>query len=326
MTLHEQFSDLQIPLSGNKKLFNASTLSQFAFAKIAVNNDGFPVVLISSKSDGTYLSQKNVRLNYLELAHNIECKISESGTTQFSNFSVIIFKSDEKYLQYYFLEIAETLLNSLSTKPTQKEVLNTFKGFVEIFRSLSDPPSKTVQGLWAELFIIENSENPEILLNYWHDIPQEKFDFNADIEKIEVKSSNNMDRVHIFASEQLNPPIDKQVIIASLFVKQSSRGNSIANLTNSILEKIGNPLLSDKLFSIVCKTLGNTVEQSMKVKYDYELAKNSVRFYRTQDISKIEKIDIPNKVTEVKYKSDLTEVKPINPNEIETDGKLFEAL
>ena len=229
-------------------------------------------------------------------------------------------------MQYYFLRIAEILIKSLSETPTQQEVFETFKSFVEIFRSLSEIPTKTVHGLWAELFIIEVSKEPNVLLNYWHCIPEEKFDFNADTEKLEIKSSSTLERIHTFASEQLNPPTDKQVIIGSLFVKQSTHGQSIADIANSIQEKITNNDLAEKMFTIISKTLGNTLEQSIKIKFDYDLAKSSLRFYQHQDIHKIEKIYIPNKVSEVRYKSDLTELKSIRPSRLNIGGQLFNSI
>lgn len=326
MSLLGSFSELSIPDTENSKLFNALTLDDYPFSKIGITNEGFPVILISSIADRTHLSQKNVRLKYIELTHNLECKVSENGKSEIAFFSVIVFKSMQTNLQSYFLGIAESLLQSLSQKPTQKEVFETFRNFVEIFRSLSDNPSKTLQGLWAELFLIEKSKSPDALLNYWHNIPEERFDFNADTERLEVKSSSNMERVHIFTSEQLNPPVDKQVIIASVFTKQSSSGQSISDLLESIQNKLSDISLMDKLFSIVAKTLGNTVEQSIRIKYDYNLANSSIRFYRHQDISKIERLSIPDRVSEVKYKSELTDLPPIDPNTIESDGELFRAI
>lgn len=326
MNLVEAFDTLTAPETNNRDLFNAVTLTDYPFAKIAINNESLPVILISSVADTTFISQKNIRLKYLELTHNIECKISENDTTQFANFTVIIFRSNQTYLQNYFLGIAETLIKSLSAKPTQQEIFQTFKNFVEIFRSLSDTPTKSIQGLWAELFVIEISKEPTTLLNYWHNIPEERFDFNADNEKLEIKSSSKLERIHTFASAQLNPPADKQVIIASTFVKQTTHGQSIAHVASSIQQKIIDNDLVEKMFSIISKTLGNTVEQSIKIKFDYDLAKNSLRFYRHQDISKIEKIHIPNKVSEVRYKSDLTELKPVNPNNISSKGQLFGAI
>jgi len=326
MNIAELFDTLTLPETSNRNLFNTATLQEFSFVKIGISNEGFPVILISSLADTTSFSQKNVRLKYLELIHNIECKISEEGKTSFANFTVIIFRSNQSYLQYYFLRIAETLIKSLSETPTQQEVFETFKSFVEIFRSLSEIPTKTVHGLWAELFIIDVSKEPNVLLNYWHCIPEEKFDFNADTEKLEIKSSSTLERIHTFASEQLNPPTDKQVIIASLFVKQTTHGHSIADIANSIQGKIADNDLAEKMFTIISKTLGITLEQSIKIKFDYDLAKSSLRFYQHQDIHKIEKIYIPNKVSEVRYKSDLTELSAIKQQDIGIRGQLFKAI
>jgi len=322
MNLLTVFLELDIPQTENSKLFNATALNDFPFAKIGVNYFGFPVILISSKFDQTHLSQKNIKLKYIELTHNLECKVSENGKSIIDNYSIIIFKSNEETLQNYFLGIAQTLLNSLSNNPTQKEVFETFKNFIEIFRSLTEIPTKTIQGLWAELMLIEQSKNPKTLINYWHNIPEEKFDFNADSQKIEVKSSSNLERVHIFMAEQLNPPNDSQVLIASIFTKQVSNGINVLDLLDKIDNRIKEIELKEKIYRIVSRTLGNTFEQTTKIKYDYVLAKNSLRFYKHQDISKVGRINIPERVSEVKFKSDLTKITPIDIN-LFTEGQLF---
>lgn len=306
MSLLDVFLEIEIPRTENPKLFNATALSDFSFAKIGVNYLGFPVILISSKFDQTHFSQKNIKLKYIELRHNLECKVSENGKSKIDNYSVIIFKSNEETLLNYFLGIAQSLLNSLSNKPTQKEIFETFKNFVEIFRSLTETPTKTIQGLWAELILIEQSKNPETLINYWHNIPEEKFDFNADTEKIEVKSSSNLERIHFFSSEQLNPPADSQIIVVSIYTKQMANGLTILELIERINKRITQIEIKEKVFRIVSRTLGNTFQHSIDIKYDYNLALNSLRFYRHQDISKVERINIPIKVSNVKFKSDLT--------------------
>jgi hypothetical protein len=229
-------------------------------------------------------------------------------------------------LQKYFLGIAENLLNELTKNPSQDEVYNTFKGFIEIFRAMSNPPKTTVQGLWCELLLIETSKKPETLLEFWHNMPEEKFDFNADIEKIEVKSSSSLERKHILTSDQLNSPVEKEIIIASIFARQSASGKNIADLIDSIKSKVDNEFLIDKLSTIVGGTLGNALEQGLKVKFDYELAKDSINYYQSSKISKIEEIHIPSKVSEVKYKSDLTNVETVMPNKISISGRLFSGL
>jgi len=191
---------------------------------------------------------------------------------------------------------------------------------------MSLPPTKTVQGLWAELFVIHTSENPQVLLSYWHNLPEEKFDFNADLEKIEVKSSSSLERIHTFTADQLLPPDDKSVLVASLFTKQIPNGLSVVDLADLINRKVKTDSFVGKLYSIVSQTLGSNVQESIKLKFDPELAKNSLRFYRHQDIEKIEKVHIPNKVMDVRFKSDLSTCKSIELEFLKGKGPLFSAL
>jgi hypothetical protein len=326
MNLIELYDTLSIPENDNK-VFNAITIPEYPEFRIAIDIEGNTVLLLSVTKRMNDISLKNFRLKYLHLEQNIECKISENGTDRLQTFTVIKFKSTDRNLQEYFLRIAETLVKTLSRNPTQQQVIESLNKFVEVFRALSDTPTNTVQGLWSELFLIDISKNPETLLNYWHNIPEEKFDFNAGIEKVEVKSNSSFERHHTFSSEQLNPTIGTYVLIASIFVRQNNSGKNIQQLADSITNKVKNDIeLTDKLNSIICKTLGNSLEQSIKIKFDYNIAKDSLRFYKHTDINKIEKIHIPNEVSEVRYKSDLTNIVPTMPTSINSSSTLYKSL
>ena len=324
MSLIELFDTLSIP---ENKVFNAVAIPEFPDFRIATDFEGNAVLLLSVTKRIKDISLKNFRLKYLQLEQNIVCKISENGTSKLQTFTVITFRSADRNLQEYFLRIAETLVKTIGTNPTQQQVVDSLKKFVEVFKSLTDTPTNTVNGLWAELFLIDNAKNPQTLLNYWHNIPEERFDFNAGTERIEVKSSSTFERKHIFSSHQLNPPTVTQVLIASIFVKQNNSGINIQQLIESISEKIANDYeLTEKLNSIVCKTLGSSLEHSLGIKFDYEIAIQSLRFYKHQDISKIELVHIPTEVSEVRYKSDLTEIKHIDINKLLDKQKLFNAI
>lgn len=327
MNLIDLYDSLAFPEAGNDKTFNAIPIPENPSFRIAVNVECNPVLLLSVANNVKGSVLKNFRLKYLRLEQNVECKITENGKSSFQTFTVITFTSDDRNLQEYFLRISETLIKSFSNKPTQQQVVDSLNKFVEVFRSLTDTPTNTVHGLWTELFLIDNSKNPKTLLNYWHSIPEEKFDFNSGSEKIEVKSNSNFERIHTFSSEQLNPPAGTQVLIASIFIRQHSNGQNIQQLVESIAGKIQSDTdLTEKLNGIVFRTLGNSLEQSIKIKFDYDIAKDSLRFYKQQDIGKIEEIHIPNEVSEVRYKSDLTELTPISLTQQKYLGLLFSAL
>lgn len=326
MNLIELFDSLTTP-SGNERTLSALPIADYPNYRIAINSESNPVLLLSVTNGVKYSSLRNFKLKYLLLQQNVECKISENGRTRFNTFTVITFTNTDRDLQEYFLRISETLIRTLGNSPNQQQLLDSLNKFIEVFRSLSDIPTNTVHGLWAELFVIENSRSPKTLLNYWHNNPEEKFDFNSGEEKIEVKSNSNFERIHTFSSEQLNPPVGSQVLIASVFVRHNSAGTDIGQLIDHIITKIQNDTqLTEKLNRIVCATLGNTLEQSIKLKFDYKIAQDSLLYYKNQDISKIEEINIPNEVSDVKYKSDLSKITPVNVLKILSKGVLFDSL
>lgn len=326
MNLIELYDSLSFP-DGDDKIFNAIPIPEYSNFRIAIDIEGNPIILLSVTNAIKSIALKNFRLKYLQLEQNIECKISENGKSSFQTFTVITFTSTDRNLQEYFLRISETLIKTLSDKPTQQQVIESLNKFVEVFRALTDTPTNTVHGLWTELFLIDNSKKPQTLLNYWHNIPEEKFDFNSGEEKIEVKSNSSFEREHTFSSEQLNPPVGTQVLVASIFVRQNNAGQSIQQLVDNITIKINHNFdLVDKLNNIVCKTLGNSLEQSIKIKFDYNIARESLLFFRHRDISKIEEVHIPTAVSEVRYKSDLATLKHIDLTTLKNSGDLFNSI
>jgi hypothetical protein len=312
MNLLGLYDSLYIPES-DERIFNAIPIPEYPSFRIATDTDSNPIVLLAVANPTRDLSLKNFRLKYLQLEQNLECKISENGSSLFQNFTVITFTGNDRNLQEYFFRIVETLIKTLGNRPTQSQIVISLNKFVEIFRALSDTPTKTIHGVWSELFLIANSSNPTVLLNYWHNVPEEKFDFNSGREKIEVKSNANFERLHIFSAEQLNPLNNTQVVIASIFIRQNTNGMNVQELVEAITYRLSNNLdLIEKLNTIVCTTLGSSLEQSIRIKFDYEIAQQSMRLYDHRDVKKIQEIHIPNEVSEVRYKSDLSGLDELN--------------
>jgi hypothetical protein len=327
MNLVKLFQGLTLPENESARFLNAKPIPEYPKFRVAIDIHGYPILLLPIFGTTNTSRLKNHRLKYLQFEPKANCKISEGISTSFQQFALITFTSDDKELQEYFLHISENLVRSLHGKSNYQEIIETLNKYIEVFRALTDPPTNTAQGLWAELFLIESSIDPKILLSFWHNFPDEKFDFSAGREKIEVKSTSGSERIHEFSSEQLSPPLDIQVLVASLFTSQNNSGKSIQDLMRSISSRIqddGN--LLEKMNLVVSKTLGNSLEQSVKIKFDYEVSKSSLRFYKHQDISKVEKVYIPAEVSGVRYRSDLSLLKPLDLSTLETEGTLFRGI
>lgn len=322
MKLTELFNTLSPPNGGNLKLFNALSIPELGFAKLAINCQGFPTFLLSSQFKP--ISRiRDIALQFIEIKFDNECTIYNGSTAKSDNFITIQFKNLNPVLVNHFLNIASIFLKSLSGNPGSTEISSLFKNFIEIFRALAEPAKATIQGLWAELFVIENSKSPTVLIDYWHNLPSEKFDFNAGAEKIEVKSTIQDNRVHTFSAEQLFAFVDVQIIVASLFVRETPNGMNVHQLVEKIVSRSEDSEANEKLLRLVAKTLGNGYEQSFNIKFDYEWTRQSLRFYRQEDVAKIEAQNIPTRVHDVHYKSDLSLIAAVNIDSVLPHSILF---
>jgi len=312
MNLIQLFQSLKIPKSYDGEKFETEVLPGYPKFRIAVNSEGLPALLLNIGQSLKDADNKNLKLKHLLIQHGLKCKVIEKDIIKEEWLTAIKFLSTDPGLQHFFLKIAENLILSMGEFASTSELIYQINKFAELFRAMSDAPKKTIQGLWGELLVIERSFNPQNLIDYWHNDPLEKFDFNASTEKVEVKTSTNFERIHYFSAEQLDDSETAEIIIASVFLRQSSMGLNIFQLCEMITSKIDNDIyLTEKITSTVFHTLGSLIEQAIEIKYDYVLACESLAFFNQRDIKRISLKNIPNEISNIKYRSDLSRVQPI---------------
>lgn len=173
------------------------------------------------------------------------------------------------------------VLEKLGDFPSQQDLLNEIQKLVELFRRFSRPPIKTIQGLWAELFVIEHSSNPSYLVKSWHTTTSDIFDFNDGTDKLEVKSTSRINRVHRFSHNQLTPNESSIVVIASLCVQQSGVGKTVLDLMDAIEPNLENAELRFQLADMISKTLGSDFEKACEYYFDYALGQFTRNYTQT---------------------------------------------
>jgi len=326
MKLIELFNTIQQPNENDNFQFSAVPIPKYSNHRIAKDKDDNPTLLLSISNEGTRTLTANLKLQNVSVLFDIKCKVQLNGNLLERTFTAVCFIGKDISLKKYFLKLCSTLVEDLGNTPTHEEVKKEITRFIELFRLATEPQTKTIQGLWAELLLIAESKEPAILVRCWHNIPEEKFDFNNGEERIEVKSSSNALRIHNFSLDQLHSPTDTRSIIASVFVRQASTGKSIATLSNEISSRLTDIKLIEKLQLQIALTLGKSINDAMKLRFDFEFAKDSLCFYRAEDIPKIAIENIPTFVSDVRFKSDLTDINTINPNDIAGHGELFVSI
>ncbi len=311
--LKKIYDKLPLPQKPSSNSFSAKAIKGFENHRIAKNSNDNPSLLIFISESNQDFFVANQNLFNIKVTHNVKCEIETDKKVSHNNFSVVSYIGQNEDVKDVFLKTCQVLIKSLGQNPSNKRIKQTVDKFIELFKAIKEPPRKSIQGLWSELFLIEQSDFPEKVILGWHSIPEEKFDFSFDKLRIEVKSSATESRIHHFSSAQLNPINNLEIIIASILVNTSVAGLSVIDLMKKINSKLDDfPKQKEKLHLLVYSTLGIDVEKVNEIKFNYELAKESLRLYKSEDIPKIESTNIPKEVSNVRFTSNLINSKPID--------------
>ncbi|MEY8868152.1 PD-(D/E)XK motif protein [Meridianimaribacter flavus] len=313
--LKKIYDKLPLPEKPSSNSFSAKAIKGFENHRIAKNFNDNPSLLIFISEINQDFFVANQNLFNIKVTHNVKCEIETDKKVSQNNFSVVSYIGQNDDVKDVFLKTCQVLIKSLGQNPSNKKIKQTVDKFIELFKAIKEPPKKSIQGLWSELFLIEQSNIPEKVILGWHSIPEEKFDFSFDKLRIEVKSSATESRTHHFSSAQLNPINNLEIIIASILVNTSASGLSVLDLIMRINNKLDSfPKQKEKLHLLVYSTLGDGIKRINEIKFNYELAKESLRFFKSEDIPKINSKDIPNGVSSVKFVSSLNVSKNQNFN------------
>lgn len=301
----------EIPAQG-KDLFNVAIIPGVTNHKIGVTSEGRPIFFIRSVplERNKYI---DCNLEFISVKFNKKCKVVvDRSMDEEGIYTIIIAKTDSPDMQRYFVDIVHLLVKNLPQEPNIEELKRDIDRLIDLFGKLSNPSRKSIQGLWAELLVIERSSNPEYLIKSWHSQITSKYDFNDGRDKIEVKSTSKSRRVHSFASDQLLTNVGSKLIIVSVLTIETGIGKNIHDLVSAIEKKIQDESLHFRLHEVILQSLGNDLDRSFDIYYDYEYAINNLKCYNSLIIPKILEQNIPTQITNIKYDIDLTGISSIS--------------
>lgn len=289
-------------------VFHAVPIPNFEAHHIGLSNEGRPALLISSTSRST-TRPPSIQLENLFVQHDVKCRVTtEKGATE-GTFTVLQFVGGDAMLRNLFLRAAASLVEMIGPAPATEDVDSAIAGLIELFRAVMLPPQKSVQGLWAELMVITLSSRPADLVRAWHTTPTDRYDFNAGQHRIEVKSATGFQRKHRFSLEQLSPPTDVLLLIASVLMDRSGAGASVFDLAERIYQQL--PGEQVRVESQLASTLGESLSRAEAIRFDLEAARQSLAFYDAYAVPRIP-AKLPMGVSEVSFVSELSGVAPVD--------------
>lgn len=327
MNLITIFNKITAPNLTETFQFSALPIVGYEEHRIAKDIKGNPVLLISFSENEYKQDFKNIKLQNVEVIFDVQCLIHQNDQILSKKFTTLSFKGVDTSLTRYFLRLCTTLIEELGNYPSIFSIKVGISKFIELFRFATEPPKMKVQGLWSELFFIFQSKDPLTLLKSWHSVPEEKLDFAYGDERIEIKSSSSSFRIHNFSLDQLNSPSETKTVVASILVRKVSVGVNLIMLQSRILERIqGNYDIMEKLQLVIASTLGSSINDSELIYFDYEFAVDSMKLFWSHDIPQIKIEHIPFLVSDIHFKSDLSDLKAIELNYETNLGPLFSSI
>lgn len=312
---------------GDNSAFAGRLIPGKEYIYLARDQKGHPALLIAVQFERANITPPIIELEHIAVHHGLECRLYQpDGTVSTGVFSIVKCIHSNHMLREYFLRSVAPVIYGLSVRPTQAEIVQAINTLVELFRVMSQPSRKSIQGLWAELLLIAESTDPSVLIECWHKAPEDLYDFNGGSSRIEVKSTDGSVRAHYFSFEQLHPPKGTRVLVASMLVKPASGGVSIIDLTNEISAHVStDPHILERLVTGIGLSLGSTWRQALDHRFDREYAVESLKFFDCASIPSIP-LPLPAGVDHVTFRSDMSTATPLDINDTLSDSVLFGAL
>lgn len=274
---------------------------------------------------------QNLNAELLSVEYNMLCNIIEGASVvEGKRFTIITLRSENEQLQKMFIDVFLMMLDTLPQKPTNMLLASKIENLLSIFSKLKRRPVHKLQGLWAELLLIEQSIHPTTVARAWHAQPDSKYDFTMGGDKVEVKSTQGENRTHRFSLDQLNPSASSRLLVCSVIVRESAKaasGLSVFDLYDSICLKISDSETRLHLNEVFAETLGSDYYAAQNKFFDYTEACDRLMLFDYTDIPKIERALVPDHVTEVKFSSDLSHLTDVRDKGYDgSDSELFNSI
>ena len=312
-SVYNQFVELQQKNhSSIEGYYIAAPLSFNEQYKIGISGEGCPIFFIPST---TTTFAVDINMEMITVLFGRICKIHDSRNTE-GIHTIITLKTVDHDIQKYFIDIISLILEQLPPTYSDAILVKEIQKLINLFSQLSLPPKKTIQGLWAELLVIERANNPEYLIKSWHIDTHDKYDFNDGLDKLEVKSSIRQRRIHHFSIEQLTANNNSNLIIASVKTVPVGQGVNIFTLRDNICAKIKDLQTQYFLNEIIIKTIGTDFSKVADMFFDYKQAIDNLKYYDAHTIPTIDIAYIPKDVSNIHFDSDLSNVNPLQQSQI----------
>lgn len=316
-----------LPDGGQGEVFATVPIPESPCHLLGRDVAGLVAVLISIDKSFPLGPFAPIRLENLVVSHAARCVVSYPGEPSIADiFSVVRCQSDDLTLTELFIDVMASVAKQFPKPPPASEAVQVIDRVIRLFRDLAKPSERTVQGLWAEMFVIASAAEPVTVARSWRNATFDTADFATAQQRLEVKSTTGTIRSHSFSAEQLRTPPGTFGVVASLMCQRSAGGVSVGELWSIVRRQVASePGLLLSIDGTVAATLGNSWKESLSVRYDWDVAKESLRFYSMADVPAVGVQSTPD-VSEVRFRSNLSRCASLDRYALRRMGSLLGAV
>jgi hypothetical protein len=289
---------------------------------IARDSDGNALLLVEARFDENL--PPPILLRYFEFEPWRSCTVIEAdGPARRFDVSLLKCTAPEPELQDYFFRASASILADLPVDVGVGDVGRAVDRLASLFRGLSLSPNRSLQGLWAELFLLSRAHDIPRAAASWQSLSHSLIDFAAGLQGIEVKSSSGEARRHRFKLRQLQPREGHTWYVASLVLRQSASGTSLLDLWDLIEQRLeSSPIARQRIASIIASAAGEDWRSAESFRCDEAAAAESIVLFDTTTIPRVGDSG-PPEVTDVEFSVDFANIPRTPVEEIAARGELF---
>lgn len=233
-----------------------------------------PLLLLSCATSVS-LRRPPIKLQYLTVEFGVRYRVRTSSMLIEDDFVVIALRGDDLALAEPFCFAGDALLAAMPAEPSASDIERVVRQFVEVLSALSLPSPRALAGLWAELWLMCAAAERHAAVAAWHLDTTDRFDFSFPRHFIEVKATEQEQRGHDFAYEQLRRS-ERPVRVASLRLRRTQGGKSVTDLVEMLQAGLSAELRA-KLVRNVFSAIGSAVSDAAEIRFDEAFADANLR-------------------------------------------------
>lgn len=266
-----------------------------------------------------------VRTRHIHFIPDARAVIEAHGVRRIVRVAVVECCGNEDLADYFLTLIHAVVIGP--DRPVEAEsVLVRVGWLVDLFSGLTAPSRRSVIGLWGELLVILNSQDPARAILAWHTDPSELFDFVDGNHAIEVKTTTSRIRCHHFRLEQLQSPDTSRGFVVSVMVQPGAEGLTVRDLVDRIVARLSGQVgLCHRLESVVAASLGENWQESMTSRFAVTASCPPAAMFHAANVPTVA-LPLPAEVSRVQFEVDLSGLTPVSPSEVRRLGGLAENL